>query len=151
MASFGRRCAGVALLLGGLMGVVPAPAFAQLLIVGNDEKQSWDANGKTVYREPGNDTLSVIDISKPDAPQITATIPLMNSLVGPPTNLAIHPSGEIAFVANSMMPVVEGWGQKLAPDDKVFMVDLKASPPKVIGTITVGSSPPASRSAQRAT
>ena len=93
MASFGRRCAGVALLLGGLMGVVPAPAFAQLLIVGNDEKQGWDANGKAVYREPGKDTLSVIDISKPDAPQIAATIPLMNSVVGPPTNLAIHPVG----------------------------------------------------------
>src|SRR5256886_8847324 len=40
-----------------------------------------------------------------------------------------------------MMPVVEGWGQKLAPDDKVFMMDLKASPPKVIGTVTVGLQP----------
>lgn len=128
-------------MVAGLTGIAWTPASAQLLIIGNDEKQGWDANGKTVYHEPGKDTLSVIDISKPDAPQISATIPLMNSLVGPPTNLAIHPSGEIAFVANSVMPVVEGWGQKLAPDDKVFMVDLKASPPKVIGTITVGQQP----------
>ena len=136
-----RGCAGITLIVGMLLAVALPPAFAQILIVGNDEKVGWDENGKTIYREPGKDTLSVIDISKPDAPQITATIPLMNSVAGPPTNLAIHPSGEIAFVANSMMPVVEGWGHKLAPDDKVFMVDLKASPPKVIGTITVGRQP----------
>ena len=136
-----RGCAGITLIVGMLLAVALPPAFAQILVVGNDEKVGWDENGKTIYREPGKDTLSVIDISKPDAPQITATIPLMNSVAGPPTNLAIHPSGEIAFVANSMMPVVEGWGHKLAPDDKVFMVDLKASPPKVIGTITVGRQP----------
>jgi DNA-binding beta-propeller fold protein YncE len=132
--------AGIASVIVGLMGAV-APAFGQTLIVGNDEKQGWDENGKAIFREPGKDTLSVIDISKPDEPQITATIPLMNSVVGPPTNLAIHPSGEIALVANSMMPVIEGWGHKLAPDNKVFVIDLKANPPKEIGAITVGQQP----------
>jgi DNA-binding beta-propeller fold protein YncE len=141
MASVTRTCAGIALAIGVLTGVAPTPAAGQVLIVGNDEKQGWDENAKAILREPGKDTLSVIDISKPEAPQITATIPLSNSVVGPPTNLAIHPSGEIAFVANSMMPVVEGWGHKLAPDDKIFMVDLKANPPKVIGTVTVGQQP----------
>ncbi len=123
------------------MSAVVTPVRAQILIIGNDEKQGWDENGKGILREPGKDTLSIVDISKPDMPQITATIPLINSIVGPPTNLAIHPSGEIAFVANSMAPVIEGWGQKLAPDDKVFMIDLKENPPKVIGTITVGHQP----------
>ncbi|MFL5266764.1 MAG: lactonase family protein [Stellaceae bacterium] len=141
MASVTRTCAGIALAIGVLTGVAPTPAAGQVLIVGNDEKQGWDENAKAILREPGKDTLSVIDISKPEAPQITATIPLSNSVVGPPTNLAIHPSGEIAFVANSMMPVVEGWGHKLAPDDKIFMVNLKADPPKVIGTVTVGQQP----------
>jgi DNA-binding beta-propeller fold protein YncE len=130
MASVTRTCAGIALAIGVLTGVAPTPAAGQVLIVGNDEKQGWDENAKAILREPGKDTLSVIDISKPEAPQITATIPLSNSVVGPPTNLAIHPSGEIAFVANSMMPVVEGWGHKLAPDDKIFMVNLKADRPR---------------------
>jgi DNA-binding beta-propeller fold protein YncE len=124
-----------------LVGGASLTAFGQILIIGNDEKQGWDESGKPILREPGNDTLSVVDISKPDTPRIAATIPLSNSVVGPPTNLAIHPSGEIAFVANSLTPVVDGWGRKLAPDDKVFMVDLKANPPKVIGTITVGQQP----------
>ena len=116
-------------------------AFGQVLIVGNDEKQGWDENAKPVFKEPGHDTLSIIDISKPDAPRIAATIPLINSVVGPPTNLAIHPSGEIAFVANSLEPVIQGWGHRLEPDNKVFLIDLNATPPKVIGTITVGRQP----------
>jgi len=130
-----------ALIAGGLIGSAWIPVFGQTLIVGNDEKNGVDQNFKPIIREPGHDTLSVIDISNPGAPRITATIPLINSVVGPPTNLAIVPPGEIALVANSLMPVVQGWGHRLEPDDKVFIVDLKASPPKVIGTVTVGKQP----------
>ena len=131
----------VAVLAGGLSVWVVTQAFGQVLIVGNDEKQGWDENAKPIFKEPGHDTLSVIDISKPEAPHITATIPLINSIVGPPTNLAIHPSGEIALIANSLEPITQGWAHRLDPDNKVFLIDLKATPPKVIGTITVGKQP----------
>jgi len=130
-----------AVLAGGLTVWAVTQAFGQVLIVGNDEKQGWDENAKPIFKEPGHDTLSVIDISKPEAPHITATIPLINSIVGPPTNLAIHPSGEIALVANSLEPITQGWAHRLDPDNKVFLIDLKATPPKVIGTITVGKQP----------
>ena len=136
---FGSTVAAV--LAGGLTVWVVTQAFGQVLIVGNDEKQGWDENAKPIFKEPGHDTLSVIDISKPEAPHITATIPLINSIVGPPTNLAIHPSGEIALVANSLEPITQGWAHRLDPDNKVFLIDLKATPPKVIGTITVGKQP----------
>ena len=136
---FGSTVAAV--LAGGLNVWVVTQAFGQVLIVGNDEKQGWDENAKPIFKEPGHDTLSVIDISKPEAPHITATIPLINSIVGPPTNLAIHPSGEIALVANSLEPITQGWAHRLDPDNKVFLIDLKATPPKVIGTITVGKQP----------
>ncbi len=130
-----------AVLAGALMCSALTPVFGQTLIVGNDEKNGVDQNFKPVIRPPGHDTLSVIDLANPAAPKITATIPLMNSVVGPPVNLAIAPSGDIALVANSLKPVVEGWGHRLEPDDKVFVVDLKASPPKIIGTVTVGKQP----------
>src|SRR5271167_587274 len=130
-----------AVLAGGLTVWAMTPAFGQVLIVGNDEKQGWDENAKPIFKEPGHDTLSVIDISKPEAPRIAATIPLMNSVVGPPTNLAITPAGDIALVANSLEPVIQGWGHRLEPDNKVFLVDLKANPPANIGTITVGKQP----------
>src|SRR4029077_382938 len=86
----------VAIVIGGLAAGPSSPAAAQILIVGNDEKQGWDENAKPIFREPGKDTLTVIDISKPDTPQITSSIPLINSVVGPPTNLAITPSGDLA-------------------------------------------------------
>jgi DNA-binding beta-propeller fold protein YncE len=123
------------------VGVASSGASGQTLIVGNDEKQGWDENGKPILREPGHDTLSVIDISKPDMPQLATSIPLVNSVVGPPTNLAVTPSGDMALVANSLEPVVQGWGHRLEPDNKVFLIDLKTNPPGVIGTVTVGKQP----------
>ena len=122
------RAAAVAV-VGALIVTVSTSALAQTLIVGNDEKQSVDQSAKPIVNEPGHDTLSVIDISKPEAPRIAATIPLINSVVGPPVNLAIHPSGEFAFVANSLEPVTQGWAHRLEPDNKVFMIDLKATQP----------------------
>jgi DNA-binding beta-propeller fold protein YncE len=142
MSSFGfLGNAAAAVLLSGLIGIAATPALSQTLIVGNDEKPGWDENGKQITREPGHDMLSVIDISKPDTPQITSTISLINSIAGPPTNLAVSPSGDIALVANSLEPVTQGWAHRLDPDNKVFLVDLKATPPKVNGTITVGKQP----------
>jgi DNA-binding beta-propeller fold protein YncE len=133
--------AAAAMVIGALINAASTSTPAQTLIVGNDEKQGWDENAKPIIKEPGHDTLSLVDISKPEAPRIAATIPLVNSVVGPPTNLAIHPSGEIALVANSLEPITQGWAHRLDPDNKVFLIDLKATPPKVIGTITVGKQP----------
>src|ERR1700720_1393368 len=130
--------AAIAIVTGGLVAGPLSQTSAQTLIVGNDEKQGWDENAKPILREPGKDTLTVIDVSKPDTPQIASSIPLMNSVVGPPTNLAVTPSGDIALVANSLEPVVQGWGHRLEPDTKVFLMDLKANPPAVIGTVTIG-------------
>ena len=91
-----------AMALGGAL--VVGSASAQTMIVGNDEKVTFDENNKSIPHEPGHDTLSVVDVSKPDAPVVAATIPLHNTVAGPPVNLAIHPSGEFALVANSVNP-----------------------------------------------
>ncbi len=122
-------------------GLSASAAPAQMMIVGNDEKPGWDAEGKPKLREPGHDSLSIIDMSKPDALRIIATIPLINSIVGPPTNLAITPSGDIALVANTVVPSGDGPDYKLVPDDKLFVIDLKAKPPAVVATVTAGKRP----------
>jgi DNA-binding beta-propeller fold protein YncE len=141
MRSYGFTASAAAALVGGLIGSALNPALGQILIIGNDEKLGWDESGKQITLEPGHDTVSVIDTSKPDMPQVISTISLTNSIAGPPTNLAVSPSGEIALVANSLEPVTQGWVHRLDPDNKVFLIDLKASPPKVIGTINVGKQP----------
>jgi len=124
-----------------MTALLSSAASAQLMIIGNDEKPGWDANGKSILREPGHDTLTVIDMSKPTALRIVATIPLINSIVGPPTNLAITPARDLALVANSVMPSGGGTDYKLVSDDKVNIVDLTANPPAVLGSVTTGKRP----------
>lgn len=130
------RAALVAALAGGAHA-----AQAQLLISGNDEKIVWDDEGKIVTRPPGNDTVSIIDIGNRTKPRIVANLPIMNSVVGPPTNVAITPDQSIALVANSLDWVADGSGWKFQPDNKIFVIDLKASPPAQIGIVQVGKQP----------
>jgi hypothetical protein len=79
-----------------------AAAHAQLMIIGNDQKPGLDAQRKPTMGGPGKDTLSIVDMSNPTALKIVSTIPLDNTVIGPPTNLAITPSRDIALVANSI-------------------------------------------------
>jgi 6-phosphogluconolactonase (cycloisomerase 2 family) len=133
--------AGRAIVATVLLGLGSVTASAQMMIVGNDEKLTWDDNAKTVIREQGHDTLSIIDMSKPSALRIVATIPLDNSIVGPPTNLAITPKGDIALVANSVNAAPKDNGFGFVPDDRMFVVDLKANPPAIIATLNLGKRP----------
>jgi hypothetical protein len=81
---------------------------AQYLLTGNDETLSFDENGKRIVHPPGKDTVSIIDIHDRTKPQIIANLPLMNSIVGPPVNLAITRDQRLALVANSLDWVKEG-------------------------------------------
>jgi hypothetical protein len=91
----------------GLMGSA-GEVRAQFLITGNDEKISFDENGKRVDHPPGKDTVSVIDIRARMKPKIVANLPLMNTIVGPPVNLAITGDQRLALVANSLDWVADG-------------------------------------------
>jgi DNA-binding beta-propeller fold protein YncE len=128
--------------LAGCAGMEQSGGKRELMIVGNDEKVSWDEAGKQVLLPPGKDTVSVIDIgTDPLAPRILANLPLMNSIFGPPVNLAITPDEGLALVANSMDAQMDGAGWKMVPDDKLYVIDLSATPPKLIDTLTVGKQP----------
>jgi DNA-binding beta-propeller fold protein YncE len=123
------------------VAALPAGARAQLMIVGNDEKVGWNDAGAPVFAPPGKDSVLVVDIGTPEAPKIVASLPLMNSIFGPPTNLAITPDERLAIVANSMNWVQEGAAWKPVPDNKLYVIDLKARPPKHIATVEVGKQP----------
>jgi DNA-binding beta-propeller fold protein YncE len=70
-----------------------------------------------------------------------ASLPLKNSIVGPPVNLDIDPSGSVALVADSVDVVKDGDALKQVPDNKIYVIDLKASPPKLAATLTAGKQP----------
>ena len=111
------------------------------MIVGNDEKFWWDDDGKTILSAPGKDTVLIVDLANPESPKIVATLPLKNSIVGPPVNVDIDPSGSVALVADSVDVTKDGDALKQVPDNKVYVIDLKASPPKLASTVTVGKQP----------
>jgi DNA-binding beta-propeller fold protein YncE len=121
--------------------VFPLAASAQLMIIGNDEKQIFDDAGAVRLFAPGKDTVSIVDISTPESPKIIANLPLENTIIGPPTNLAITPDGRLAIVANSIHQVPDGAGWKGVPDNKLYVIDLTTSPPSHIATVEVGKQP----------
>jgi DNA-binding beta-propeller fold protein YncE len=125
-----------------LLAMSAAPAIAApYMIVGNDEKPGTDAQGKPIVNPTGNDTVVIFDLANPEEPKVAATLKLENSIVGPPVNLAISPGNAIALVADSMTVTEDNGVRKMTPTDKLFVIDLKASPPKLVQTVTVGKQP----------
>jgi DNA-binding beta-propeller fold protein YncE len=129
-------------LLAGCANLPPPSGKRELMLVGNDEKQSWDEAGKVILADGGKDTVSIIDIgTDPLVPKIIVNLPIPNTIVGPPVNLAITPNEGLALVANSMNVVTENGARKLVPDNRLFVIDLSTNPPQLIQTLTVGKQP----------
>jgi DNA-binding beta-propeller fold protein YncE len=133
------RSALYAMCLAGLVGGA-AQAGTNDLLIGIDNKITYGPQGQ-INGAPGTDAVLVVDISDPVKPRIRANLPLTNSLLGPPTNLQITPDGKLGLVANSVVHVQEGNAWKAVPDNKLYVIDLTAEPPKLIDTVTVGRQP----------
>src|SRR5262249_4195226 len=123
-----------------LASFAPAEAGTEDVLIGLDQKIAFGADG-TVQGPPGKDAVLVMDISNPAKPRIRASLPLANSLLGPPTNLQITPDGKLGLVANSVVQTQDGAAWKPVPDDKLYVIDLTADPPRLIDTVTVGKQP----------
>jgi len=114
---------------------------AQYLLVGNDEKVTWD-DGQIRFLPPGNDTLCVFDVAdRPDVPELVATVPLANSLFGPPCNLAVTPDNRLGLIADSVRWLPQGAGWQPAPGNALHVIDLTARPLRVQQTLYVGAQP----------
>jgi DNA-binding beta-propeller fold protein YncE len=135
-----RLSAAAAMLLCGSFPL--HPAFAKpFMIVGLDEKTSWDDDGKPILAPDGKDQVLIVDLADPENPKVAASLPLKNSVVGPPVNVDIDPTGAIALVADSIDIVKDGDNLKQVPDNKIYVIDLKSEPPKLAATITGGKQP----------
>ena len=134
----GLSVATATLLGASLLGSAHAKPF---MIVGLDEKLLWDDDGKPILAAPGNDQVLIVDVADPESPKIVASLPLKNSVVGPPVNVAIDPSGTVALAADSIDVLKEGDALKQVPDNKVYVIDLSANPPKLAATLIAGKQP----------
>ena len=133
----------VAAALAACAATAPMPSGKpEFMLVGVDTKVVFADDGSLQFLAPGKDSIVIVDIgTDPAKPRIVTSLPLMNSVVGPPTNLAITPDGALAIVANSLEWVPDGANWKFVPDNKLYVIDLTRSPPALIDTVAIGKQP----------
>jgi DNA-binding beta-propeller fold protein YncE len=115
-----------------------APASrAEIAVSANDGKMVMENGVAKVRKEPMPDTVSIIDLSGA-APRIVAEMPAPASVVGPPPSVAVSPDESFALVTGAMK-VDPADPTKTIADDKLTVIDLKSSPPKVLATLQAGA------------
>lgn len=112
---------------------------AQLALSANDNKLVLIDGVGTVAQNPAVDTVSVIDM-KQYPPRLVAEITAPTSVVGPPLSVAITPDESLALVT-AAMKIDPSDPKKQIPDNRMSVIDLKASPPQVIATLETGKGP----------
>jgi DNA-binding beta-propeller fold protein YncE len=124
-----------ALSLAVLLSVSPS-AVAQLALSANDGKAVLVDGVNTVPANPPADTVTIIDLGA-TPPKTVAEIPVPTSVVGPPSSVAIARDESFALVTGAMK-LDPADPKKLVPDDRLSVIDLKASPPKVSAQLQAG-------------
>lgn len=111
----------------------------RLLLSGNDGKQPMVDGVYRVAGSPGPDTLTVLDASV-FPPKKIAEIEVQHSVAGPPMTIAITADEKLALVSapNRVDPKDR---TKLLTENFVQIVDLDASPPRVIERVDLGHHP----------
>jgi len=126
----------------GALAIVPLFSFAaqaQLAVSANDGKAVLVNGVNTVPSSPAEDTVTVIDLGA-SPPKVIGELKAPSSVVGPPQNVAIAPDESIALVSSNMK-LDPTDPKKLVPDNRISVIDLKASPPAVIATLEAGLGP----------
>ncbi|MCK1387942.1 beta-propeller fold lactonase family protein [Bradyrhizobium sp. 21] len=138
-AAFRKRThrAACALIATSLAGLANFAAHAEIVVTANDGKMVLENGNAVVRKQPLPDTVSVIDFTD-GALKLLGEVPAPASVVGPPPSVAIAPDGAFALVTGAMK-LDPADPAKTVPDDKVSVIDLKSTPPKVLATLQAGA------------
>jgi DNA-binding beta-propeller fold protein YncE len=118
---------------------VVSTAHAQLAVSANDNKVMLVNGVSKVITTPPADTVTIIDVgAKP--PKVVAEVAAPTSVVGPPLSVALTPDEGLALVT-AAQKVDPADPTKQTADNRLSVIDLKASPPRVIATLEAGASP----------
>jgi 6-phosphogluconolactonase (cycloisomerase 2 family) len=118
--------------------VATGAARADMVLSSNDGHTVMDAQKNQVVPNPVRpDTVSLIDVSR-YPPTIKATIDVPGSVVGPPMAAWIAKDESWAIVTSATKVDPAGKGG-IGPDDRVSVLDLTASPPKIVQSTNAGA------------
>ncbi|HTF00663.1 MAG TPA: YncE family protein, partial [Bradyrhizobium sp.] len=127
----------LALITTSFIALTGSACYAEIAVSANDGKMVLENGVATVRKEPLPDTVSIIELSGA-SPRVVAELSAPASVVGPPSSVAIAPDESFALVTGAMK-VDPADPTKAIPDDKLTVIDLKSSPPKILATLQAGA------------
>jgi DNA-binding beta-propeller fold protein YncE len=111
----------------------------ELAVSANDSKIALVDGVVRVVADPPPDTLTVLDLAA-SPPRVVAEIPAPASAIGPPLSVALTPDQGLALVT-AAQKVDPADPTRQTADNRLSVVDLRATPPRVIATLEAGRSP----------
>ena len=118
---------------------LPGRAVADILVSGNEGKYDLSSGRGRAVEKPEPDSLTILDFAV-FPPQVRHIVGVANSVIGPPSNVAITPDERFALVANSVRHYTDD-PKRPDPDDVVQIVDLASGSRGIIETVRVGRQP----------
>jgi DNA-binding beta-propeller fold protein YncE len=112
------------------------PALADLAVTANDNHSANIDGVVGPARNPPPDSVSIIDLGQ-YPPKVVATVAAPASVLGAPTSVWISPDESLVLVtaASKIEPQNP---DRIVPDERVSVIDLKTSPPKLVQQVTSG-------------
>jgi DNA-binding beta-propeller fold protein YncE len=123
-----------------ILAALRLPAQGQLVISGNENKIELTSGAPKLVDDPGPDSLSLIDLTE-FPPRVRHVEGIANTVLGPPSNIAITPDGRFALLANSVRLNPQATPDPWEPTRDVHLVDLRAEPPAIVATVQAGLQP----------
>jgi DNA-binding beta-propeller fold protein YncE len=100
-------------------------ANAQLMLSGNENKIDLTSGGPRLVSNVPPDSISILDFSK-FPPSVRHLTNIANTVIGPPSNIAITPDGSLALIADSIKLDPRNSTNWL-PNTLIHVLDLKTS------------------------
>src|SRR5262245_5760544 len=119
--------------------VIASTASAQVAVSSNDTKVINVDGVNKIVENPAPDNVTIVDLGV-SPPKVLGQLEAPGSVVGPPQSVAIAPDESLALVVASTK-IDPSDPKKTVNDNRLSVIDLKASPPAVIATLAVGASP----------
>jgi DNA-binding beta-propeller fold protein YncE len=114
-----------------------APAMADLVVIAVDN-HSVNVNGVMgPPKNPAPDLVAIVDVAQ-YPPKLVGTVEAPTSVVGAPTAIWISPD-ESWVIVTAATKIDPANPDKIIDDNRVSVIDLRASPPKVVQTVEAGN------------
>jgi len=134
-----RRRAQVAFSLTCFAMSCGASLSAQIVVAGSENKLKVNSSEWLPKFDAQPDAISVIDFSE-FPPRVEHVSGISNTVIGPPSNIAITPDGRVALISSSLKldrTTTKGY----STDTQIHVVDLTSRPPRRVGHVLVGRQP----------